>query len=219
MKRAEGVKGHGFIAASLEREDSKYVTRDVHNTSFARSLDEFLRDDVAPAMDDGLIIERYILQHPVLAAINPSSVNTLRVWVLQCGETVHVRGALLRMGRAGQVVGNTSQGGLLAPIDLSTGRLGRVKAGTLFPELLRHHPDTGVMVEGVTVPFWQECISLAKATIRAIPKLRFSGLDIAITESGPLIVETNPCPHGISARNFNAPMADLLDCEWRSTSD
>jgi hypothetical protein len=111
-------------------------------------------------------------------------------------------------------VDNSARGGVLAPVDLETGRLRQLKTATVFPELLSHHPDTGAQVAGVELPYWKECMDLAKATIRALPGMRFSGLDIAITGSGPLIVETNPNPHRISARNFGAPMADLLDCSF-----
>lgn len=214
LKPAEGMEGSGFVAMRIEQRSDGLVAVDVINAAKLWPLDRFLEDNVAPGIDDGLIIQRYIQQHPRLAAINPSSVNTLRIWALQCRDTVHIRGALLRMGRAGQPVDNSSRGGVLAPVDLDTGRLRQVKTATVFPEFLSCHPDTGAQVEGVEVPHWKACIDLAKATVRALPGMRFSGLDIAVTESGPLVVETNPHPHPISARNFGAPTADLLDCSF-----
>jgi hypothetical protein len=214
LKPAEGEQGAGFVALSVERRGEALLAVGVNDPGKQCPLDRFLEDNVAAGIADGMIIQRFIEQHPALAAINPSSVNTIRIWVLQCGDGVRLRGALLRMGWAGEPVDNSARGGVLAPIDLATGRLGQVKTATVFPDRISHHPDTGAAVEGVEVPYWTECTDLARATLRALPGLRFSGLDIAITASGPLIVETNPKPHRISARNFGAPMTDLLDCSF-----
>ncbi|MFT3759457.1 sugar-transfer associated ATP-grasp domain-containing protein [Thauera sp.] len=42
------------------------------------------------------MIEEIIEQHPVLAKLNPTSVNTLRIWVVVDSSGIHVAGAFLR---------------------------------------------------------------------------------------------------------------------------
>lgn len=214
LKPVSATKGQGVRAVRIEQRDGGCVACHIHDGGSAQTLRSYLEEEIAPAVGDGLILQRYIEQHPQLSAFNASSVNTIRLWVLQCGEEVKVRGAILRMGRAGEIVDNSSAGGVLAPIDLATGRLGKVKTMTVYPELLDEHPDTGARVCGQTLPFWPEILQLAKETVRVMPMLHFSGLDIAVTESGPIIVETNAHPSRVSARNFSGSMQDLLDCSF-----
>lgn len=214
FKPVAASQGRGFMATRIVREKGQVVVYSLSEEGQSQSLSDYLECEIGPAMAEGLIIQRYIEQHPTLASFNPSSVNTLRIWALQCGGTVKLRGAVLRMGRSGQLVDNASRGGLIARIDMETGRLSGMSSMAVVSERLTHHPDTGTLLDGVQLPFWEESKELAKTTMRVQPMMRFSGLDIAITETGPLVVETNARPARISARNFGASMQDLLDCAY-----
>src|SRR5699024_12357746 len=47
------------------------------------------------------LVEEHFEQHPMLSALNPTSVNTIRVWVINHGQNGYeVVTAYLRMGRA-----------------------------------------------------------------------------------------------------------------------
>ena len=143
----------------------------------------------------GLLIETYLQQHPDLAAFNPSSVNTFRIWVIQTrnGESRTVL-AYLRIGRAGSLVDNQSSGGIVAPIDLESGVTGCAMDGLPTRELFPTHPDHGAAIEGRELPFWYEAKSLAERCLVAFPNLEFAGMDIAVTANGPVVVELNASP-------------------------
>lgn len=210
FKLAEGWGGSHFVAAALRCQSGVPQLRRLHSDEPWVSVAEFFENYLQPQFAQGLVIERYLEQHPQLSAINASSVNTLRIWVLQRETQIKVVGALLRCGRRGQVVDNASQGGILAKVDIESGRLGAAKSASIFPEYFSHHPDSGTKIEGMVLPYWRDCLKLAGDALRVFPNASFCGLDMAITEYGPVVVELNLEPDRISARNFEAPLADLL---------
>ena len=213
FKLSLGQQGKGFAAAEVQVVDGVPMARDLSPGALAVPLADFARERLADGLGEGYLLQRYLEQHPVLARFNPASVNTLRIWVVQGEAEVRIRGAVLRIGRAGSLTDNTSGGGLRSVVDLDSGRLGPAGYASLFSEEFTHHPDSGVLIEGVQLPYWQECVELARETLRVLPRLTFTGMDIAIGEQGPVVIETNEHPHRISARNFDAPLSDLLDPE------
>jgi hypothetical protein len=160
---------------------------------------------------DGWILEEFLEQHPVLAAMNASSVNTLRLWVLADNGEFRTRGAFLRVGRAGSQVDNTSRGGLACPIDLTSGRI--VEALDLTPGRQRHavHPDSRAPLVGVEIPHWRECLRVAGAALAVFPHMRFAGLDMAVTEQGPSVIELNVDPDRRGLAHLDLPHRDLFD--------
>ena len=83
-----------------------------------------------------------------------------------------------------------------AAIDLTTGRLAAMTGDQ--PECLSQwhdrHPITGVAVEGRTVPCWDAVAALAERAHRVTRDRVLVGWDIAITPSGPLLLEGNSYP-------------------------
>lgn len=157
------------------------------------------------------LIEAYFRQHPMLAEINPSSVNTIRIWVvLEHDGSPRVLCAMLRVGRKGSVVDNTSAGGMVASIDIETGRLGALKDGTFNFQTHTHHPDSNVCIEGKIIPFWQEVCNLSCQALLVFPNLRFAGIDIAIGPDGPTAQELNVIPAHETAARVGYPTRELL---------
>jgi hypothetical protein len=56
---------------------------------------------------------------------------------------------------------------------------------------LPNHPDSGERIEGFVVPAWDQVIRLALQAQESLPQLKSAGWDIAVTDAGPLLVETN----------------------------
>lgn len=140
-----------------------------------------------------LIFQPFIEQHPVLAQLNPSSVNTVRIDTLRENDRVTCNLAALRFGRAGQVTDNGSAGGMAAPVDIATGAVGtyaRTKAA-YSTERLDRHPDSGIVFSSITVPFWPELLDLVQRGAAALDPLVTLGWDIAITPDGPMVIEAN----------------------------
>ena len=83
-------------------------------------------------------------------------------------------------------------GNLVADIDEKTGAIRRVVRGK-GPDLetLTHHPDSGALLVGQTLPMWSELMSLVHDTGRLYAPLGYQSLDVTIAKDGPTVVEVN----------------------------
>ena len=140
------------------------------------------------------LCEDYIVQHPVISEIYPSSVNTLRIVTIAGVDHVpHVLYAFIRIGNGGRVVDNINAGGMAAPIDLDTGVINNV-AFDKDCNYYDKHPETGKPIVGVQIPLWNEAKELVLKAARKIPQLGYVGWDVAVTLNGPVFVEANHHP-------------------------
>lgn len=216
FKLTEGWGGEGFIAVLVSEKNSQvHLTILPEKKQSADNIDMGVNDFFTRHLQQnylrGLLIELYIEQHPTVKALNVTSVNTLRMWVIQHKDKVKFIGALLRIGGENQIVDNTTQSGIFCLIDQSTGRVTTGRNNNIIPEFFDLHPDTGAQLTGVQLPFWSECIILGKLALRVFPHTNFVGLDIAFSTTGPLIVELNQEPDKVSARIFEGSLTELLD--------
>ena len=83
-------------------------------------------------------------------------------------------------------------GNMLAQIDSKTGKFQEVYAmHKEYFEKIYDHPATRFSLIDFSVPFWQECLELAKELSLKFLPLQAVGWDIAITNNGPLAIEGN----------------------------
>jgi len=193
FKELEGHGGKGVRIVQLQRDERGWLVRPLCDDISIR-LEEYVRG--ALQLDDGgdWLVEEYMHQHEVTAALNRSSVNTVRMWVRRDSGPGCVLLAYLRIGRSGMCVDNASSGGIVAPIDLRTGVLEAARDATATRALYTEHPDTGAAIRGVQLPCWEEVCALGIRVLGAFPALRFAGMDLAIGHSGPMIIEMNVSP-------------------------
>lgn len=147
------------------------------------------------------VVEAYVVQHPRLNELAPSSVNTIRIVtvssnkhpVTKDGAMYDVAYASLRIGAGTSIVDNFHSGGMVANIDLNTGRLITDAAdqdGNTYTE----HPVTGTVFKGFEIPFFFEAKEMVEEAIRTKHVQGYLGWDIAITENGPVLIELNLTP-------------------------
>ena len=140
--------------------------------------------------------QKVIKQHKNIGEIYPHSVNTIRIETyIDTQGNIHILGTLMRFGCGGKVIDNVSSGGFYVPIDKETGCLKEkgFRSMVFGGEQLKAHPDTNYIFENFKVPFFLEALDLVKKFTNCIPN-RLIGWDIAITESGPLVLEGNNTP-------------------------
>jgi Sugar-transfer associated ATP-grasp len=80
-----------------------------------------------------------------------------------------------------------------APIDLASGRLGRLTGDNMrtAPIRMDFHPATAARITGRTLAQWPDIASLARRAHRAVPHRLILGWDIASTDDGPIALEGN----------------------------
>lgn len=203
-KDTEGWNGRGFVASEVVRDSGKPMLR-LLGSGETISCDVFVERYAKYSPQGNRILQEYIEQHPVMAALNPSSVNTIRMMVYQPDEGEPVAfGAFARVGRSGTLVDNVGAGGMWTVADIHTGCLGpgrRPKIDLDYPV----HPDHGAPIRGVTVPFWEEAKEVACRTLAALPHTRYLGVDVALTPQGPVIIEVNNKPDYIDFAILEIP--------------
>lgn len=147
----------------------------------------------------GWLFQPALKPHPALAEIMaPGALGTLRVTTYLDRNGAQIAFPLLRIPSAGNVVDNFSRGAkgnLVAAIDAESGRLSKAyySRSRRWPDIATTdlHPDTGKPILGREVPFWEETKALVTAAQELTPEPPTIGWDIAITATGPLIIEAN----------------------------
>jgi len=154
-----------------------------------------IKDIYLNIIQSEFIFQETIIQHPKLNALNPSSVNSIRIDTLMDDKgKVNILSAYIRMSLRNHFVDNIGSGGCMVGVDLNTGVLKKYarsyfhSAGT---KLLTRHPITGTVFEGFKLPYINETKDLVKRAALLIPGLRIIGWDVAISEEGPVIIEGN----------------------------
>ena len=138
------------------------------------------------------LAEAFVEQHQALSQLSPSGLNTIRVITqLNKNNEVDMLGARLRIS-VNSHVDNLASGNIAAPIDLETGKIsGPAVYSDITRQSVTHHPITGIEIVGFQVPLWDMVIDLSKkAALHRIVN-RSIGWDVAITNSGPELIEGN----------------------------
>ena len=142
---------------------------------------------------DGIgILEEVVVQHPRMASLCPTSVNTCRIATLLGDKQQGIVYAFLRIGN-GKVMDNVDCGGMAARIDLDSGKLLTVGADKQGNTYLKH-PMTDTTLIGFQIPYWEEAKKMCMDASQKIPEMRFIAWDVAITEKGPTFIEGNSFP-------------------------
>ena len=140
------------------------------------------------------IVEDKVIQHEAIAALCPTSVNTIRVATLLGDKKEGIVYAYIRIGN-GKVMDNVDCGGMAAPVDIETGVIAGVGANKAG-ETYEIHPMTGKKIPGTQIPYWEEAKKMCLEAMQIVPQVRYVGWDVAATPTGPVIIEGNTyCAH------------------------
>lgn len=150
------------------------------------------RRSLAKAM---LVMPR-LRNHPDIADLAADSLIAFRVFTCtDAMDNPHVTHGMLRvLGKLEPDWGILDEYG--AAIDLQTGELGQMCSDIdLAPQSWwDRHPQTGAQVKGRIIAQWPEIAALAQRAHRAFPQRKLVGWDIALTPTGPMLLEGNLKP-------------------------
>ncbi|MCH5207207.1 MAG: hypothetical protein J1F09_09640 [Oscillospiraceae bacterium] len=148
-----------------------------------------------------LIIEEEIVQHEKMKSLAPSSVNTLRIVTLYHGGELHLMYAMIRISNGENCVDNICSGGMYSPIE-TDGVIRKPAYCTATGEFYEPHPFTKTSFIGFEIPFYKESIELVRKASEKFPKMEYLGWDVAITPTGPILIEANNMPGFDIAQNY-----------------
>ena len=194
---AKPVRGSaGKDVLLIRKTDSGFVVHDQKGP---------LANDNDLTLKERYLVQEKIQQHEALAEINGRSVNTVRVLTLYTASGNSIPfAALVRFGVGTSHIDNWSAGGIGIGIDLSSGRLG---SHGLDRKGCRHlkHPDSGVAFSGFQLPLWDEVMAFSAHVQDCFPFYRLLGLDVAISNDKPVLIEINAFPDFVGAEQKTGP--------------
>jgi hypothetical protein len=159
------------------------------------SQSDLLDDLYLNVIRTGFLFQETVKQHPKLNMLNPSSLNTIRIDTFIDKEgNIDIISAYIRMSINNKHVDNISSGGCQVGISLQTGILkkdGYSGFSNVGTQVFTKHPITGVVFEGFEIPYFAEVKELIVKVAGYMPGLRLVGWDVAISESGPVLIEGN----------------------------
>ncbi len=140
-----------------------------------------------------MLVEEVVKQHEDINKINPKSVNTLRVVTVYSNNQANVVYAFIRIGNGDRPVDNINAGGMCAPIDAESGIISHV-AYDKDRITYENHPNTGYPIKGAKIPMWEDSLALIKEVGDILPQIGYVGWDVAVTPTGPVLIEGNNLP-------------------------
>ena len=179
-----------LIKPSLETHGNGVRRLEVHDGK--TNIDGLSLEQLFDRYGKNWCIQHFIRQHPRLSALNPSSVNTIRVLTYRSGMEILVLYTVIRIGRAGQPIDNQSAGGISALIH-PDGTLARYAYGAPGVDKVEQ-TDVGVRLEGYEIPQYDKVVETVKQLHLSLPFFNLIGWDMSVGEDGtPILVEWNIC--------------------------
>lgn len=137
------------------------------------------------------IIQEKIVQHPIMAAPHPSSVNTIRIVTFRWKDEVRVLMAFARFGTGGKLTDNAGTGGVCCGIG-DDGRLNPVAVDE-FGTIHERHPTSGYAFgQQVAIPKYDELCLEAIRLHKRIFHFDIVSWDFAVNvDTKPVFLEIN----------------------------
>lgn len=164
---------------------------------------------IASILDDyesNYIIQEVVKQHPEMSKLNPTSLNTCRLYTYRRVGTSEymLLGAAVRFGGKGAYRDNACTGGGFCKInddgsvEDAIHNYRRFGWGSLKVEK---------GLEGLRIPNYDKVLEIALRLHKTIPYMDLIGWDIAVDEEGePVLIELNQYPDCEFLQIFNGPM-------------
>lgn len=202
--------------ARLE-EGSRYVIKPARDSSMGMDVKLFTGPGEGAALVEqygGLdyLVQRAVVQHPALARLNESSVNTIRLVTLLFQGKPYILSSILRVGGPGSAVDNIGSGGYQCNIgpdgkllkDVFTRRNGYV-------EYVEENAD-GLRFEGYPIPSFDKAQEFVRTQACRAPHLRLIAWDLSIDEDGDVVlIEFNASMPGQNQRTCGPTFGELTE--------
>ncbi len=181
LKPIYGSGGTGIIAI-LKKDNKLYangklcLSKDIENSLNKKTT---------------YIIQKGIEQREDIAAINPTSVNTLRAITQWRNGKPQLSICVMRIGRNGKDVDNSHQGGISIQIDVNNGRFHDKATAEHDGRIYTSHPDTQFLFMDKYLNNWNEIKNNILSYAEKVKELKEIAWDIAITKDEVVVIELN----------------------------
>lgn len=191
-KPATGTFGNGVFRAHRAGADWLVGDTPMCPATFANHL--LAQDDRS-----GTLVSPELRNHPALAPIAADlGLSATRVYTARTTTGIEIFCTIQKVMTTPALADNFhdgTTGHLLCFVDPESGRItrayGRDPDDQIRLSTYETHALTGAQLSGFAIPFWNEILEVARAATEAMPELPLPGLDIALTGTGPVVLESN----------------------------
>ena len=173
--------------------------RGVRHLEICNGVDERSSKKLSEIFDKygkNFIVQETIKQHERLSALCPTSVNTIRIVTYRRSDKeVAVIYHVMRIGKFGSEVDNTSAGGMTCKID-EKGRLSKY-AICSKPAGNFEKNETGIIFENYEIPSFDKVVAKAKEMHFRLPHFIMVGWDFSVNENGEVVFVEMNAPFGL----------------------
>lgn len=197
IKPASGRGGGGIKVIAGRKDDLWHdlKQRNVSLVDIRNHLSDIVFGIYSFDLHDHAIVEQRVQQHAQMELLSPLGLADVRIIMAQHKA---VMGMLRIPTEDSDGKANLHQGALGVGIDMDTGKtchaIHQGKPITL-------HPDTKQRLLGLGIPHWSQLLDICHTIAELVP-LKYLGIDVAISNTGPTILEINVRP-GIEIQNAN----------------
>lgn len=177
----------GMVSFGAFRIESSDATEIVCSGHPPMSHEHFLSEFVG---SNAYVVQRELRNHTRIEKY-AGALGTVRMVNMVTDNGVNCPIAVIKLPQGNNIADAFWRPGNLAcEIDVETGCIRTVTRRGTEMEFLDDHPDTPDLM-GLELPFWSELRDINERAARIFAPIRYQSTDIAITESGPVIVELN----------------------------
>ena len=193
-----------IIKPTLDSGSGKLVNSFIANDNITTYMDLTI-SNVFKLYRTDFIVQECVEQSHSLKALNPSSLNTIRIMTYLRSDGVHVLSSVLRIGQPDSSTDNYSGGGIIVGID-DNGHLkhnGYTKKGEII-----NKTSTNIVFKGFQIPNYTNVVSMVKAMHPIVPYFKFVSWDIGIDKDNmPIFIEFNTYNQNIDLHQItNGPL-------------
>ena len=201
VKPNGGAQGRGIVLAT-DRDDG-----DGWKSPSGKSLSrEWLRKHLdliaagefssGSAQTDWILFEPLIRPHKLLADMSEGGLPDIRII---CYKQDPVMAMLRVPTKKSDGKANLHRGAVGVGIEIESGRTTRAE---MKRKQVTHHPDNGMALENIEIPFWDDILTMSEKASEVLG-LGYAGLDITLDEErGAVLIEGNAHP-GLEIQNVN----------------
>jgi len=170
------------------------VYRKIGGKHFSKNKEELNFENISKISKIDYILQEGLENEGFLKEIHPTSLNTFRVMTFFSPKKgAKVIYAMLKAGNKKAETDNAHTGGIYVGLNLSNSKL--MNKG--FDEDLNEfalHPLTKIDFRDKKIKDFKKVVDIVEKAGNLFPTLTFIGWDIALTKTGPIILEGNSSP-------------------------
>jgi hypothetical protein len=200
-------------------EPGRYILKPTRDTGEGMNICFFSGEDgektIQALLDsyggNDYIVQKVLTQHPDMARMNPTSVNTVRVVTLVRNGQAQILSTIVRIGGQGNLLDNIAQGGYQAVVD-ENGCLKQYaythKGGK---DMHVEQTDSGFRFAGYPIPCWPEIQKTALDLALRLPHLKLIGWDFMVNDQSQVVMIEYNCDFGQNQENCGPTFGDQTD--------